>query len=113
VRAIAAVLALPVASWISFTVPVGSVAVVQGLLFPPTFTFLCGAIRLLLARTFGDLAVGVAVIALAVVVGWFLRGGISPLPAAAGVAALAPLAAAVEQWLTGRHHGAPSAKVRG
>jgi hypothetical protein len=112
-RAFAALVALPAASWISFNVPVGSIAVVQGLLFPPTFTFLCGAIRLLLARTIGDLAVGVAVIALAVAVGWFLRGGSDPLPAAAGMALLAPLAAVLEEWLGAHRHPAPLSESPG
>jgi hypothetical protein len=101
-RAVAALVALPAASWISFNASVGAVAGVQGLLFPPTFTFLCGAIRLLLARNVRDLAVGVAVVALAVAVGWFLRGGSAPLPVAAGVAVLAPVAAVVAEWLGGR-----------
>jgi len=110
-RVAGAVIALIAASWVSFNVPVGSVAVVQGALFPVAFVFTCGVLRVFLARSFTDLAVGVAVIALAVGVGWVLRGGTDPLPAAAGVIAIAPLAAGLEGWLASRRR--PPAPVTG
>jgi hypothetical protein len=92
-------------SWVSFNVPVGSIAAVQGALFPVAFIFLCGVLRLFLARNLTDLAVGVAVTAVAVGVGWLLRGGSDPLPAAAGVIAIAPVAVAMEAWLAARRRG--------
>ena len=102
-RVAAAVIALIAASWVSFNVPVGSVAAVQGALFPVAFIFTCGVLRVFLARTVTDLSVGVAAIALAVGVGWLLRGGSGPLPDVAGVIAIVPVAAAVEGWLASRH----------
>jgi hypothetical protein len=98
-RAAAAAVALPAASWVSFNIPVGSVAAVQGRLFPVAFVFAVGLARLLLARSVSDLGVGLAVTTLSVSVAWFLRGGPDPLSAALGLAALAPVAAGVEAWL--------------
>ncbi len=105
-RLIAAAVAIPAASWVSFNVPVGSVTVVEGRLFPVAIIFAVGAVRLLLGRSPTDLAAGVALIAVSASVAWLLRGGPDPLPAAAGVAALAPAAAAVEAWVSSRRPGA-------
>jgi hypothetical protein len=102
-RVAGAAIVLVAASWVSFNVPVGSVTAVQGALFPVAFVFACGVLRIFLARNLTDLAAGVAVTAMAVGVGWLLRGGSGPLPAAAGVIAIAPVAAAVEGWLAGSH----------
>jgi hypothetical protein len=110
-RVAAAVIALIAASWVSFNVPVGSVAPVQGALFPVAFIFTCGVLRVFLARTVTDLSVGVAAIALAVSVGWLLRGGSGPLPDAAGVIAIVPVTAAVEGWLAARHRP-PASEAR-
>lgn len=104
IRAAAAVITLPAASWVSFNIPVGSVAAVEGRLFPVAVVFAIGAVRLLLARALSDLAVGVGVVAVALGAAWLLRGGPQPLPAAIGVAALAPVAAAAESWISGRRH---------
>lgn len=104
-RLIAAVIAIPAASWVSFNVPVGSVTVVEGRLFPVAFVFAVGAVRLLLGRSSTDLAAGIALVGVSASVAWLLRGGPDPLPVAAGVAALAPAAAAVEAWISGRHPG--------
>jgi hypothetical protein len=101
-RVAAGVIALIAASWVSFNVPVGSVAAVQGALFPVAFIFTCGVLRIFLARTVTDLSVGVVAIALAVGVGWLLRGGSDPFPDAAGVIAVVPVVAAVEGWLAAR-----------
>jgi hypothetical protein len=101
-RLFAGALAIPAASWISYNVPVGTVDVVRGLLFPIAYVFLSGVIRLLLARTTEDLAVGVAVVGLATSAAWFLRGGSDPLPGAIAAAALAPLAAILADLLAGR-----------
>jgi hypothetical protein len=109
VRVAAAVIALIAASWVSFNVPLGSVAPVQGALFPVAFIFTCGVLRIFLARTLTDLSVGMAVIALAVSVGWVLRGGSAPLPDAGGVIAIAPVVAAVDGWLASRHRRRPPA----
>jgi hypothetical protein len=106
VRVAGAAIALVAASWVSFNVSVGSVVAVHGVLFPVAFVFVCGVLRIFLARNLTDLAVGVAVTALAVSVGWLLRGGSDPLPAAVGVIAIAPLAATVEGWLASRHRRA-------
>ena len=57
-RAFGAAVAFPVASWVSFNVPIGQVTVVEGLLFPIAYAWTCGVIRLLLARTVEDLGVG-------------------------------------------------------
>jgi hypothetical protein len=102
VRVAGGAVALVAGSWVSFNVPVGSIVAVQGALFPVAFVFLCGVLRLFLARSLTDLAVGVAVAALAVGVGWLLRGGSDPLPAAMGVIAIAPVAVAIEAWLAAR-----------
>jgi hypothetical protein len=104
-RLIAAAVALPAASWVSFNVPVGSVTVVEGRLFPVVIVFAIGAVRLLIGRNPTDLAIGVALVAVAVSVAWLLRGGPDPIPAAAGVAAFAPAAAAVEAWVSERRPG--------
>ena len=101
-RVAAGVIALIAASWVSFNVPVGSVAPVQGALFPVAFIFTCGVLLVFLARTVTDLSVGAAALAFAVSVGWLLRGGGGPLPDVAGVVALVPVAAAVEGWLAAR-----------
>ena len=106
----AGVIALIAASWVSFNVPVGSVAPVQGALFPVAFIFTCGVLRVFLARTVTDLSVGVAALAFAVSAGWLLRGGSGPLPDVAGVVALVPVTAALEGWLVARHRSvAPEA----
>jgi hypothetical protein len=105
-RVAAGVIALIAASWVSFNVPVGSVAPVQGALFPVAFIFTCGVLRVLLARSVTDLSVGVVALAFAVSVGWLLRGGSGPLPDVAGVIALVPVAAVLEGWLAGRHRPA-------
>lgn len=102
VRVAAGAVALVAGSWVSFNVPVGSIVAVQGALFPVAFVFLCGVLRLFLARNLTDLAVGVAVAALAVGVAWLLRGGSDPLPAAMGVIAIAPVAVGIDAWLAVR-----------
>ncbi|MGO8687196.1 MAG: hypothetical protein ACLQT7_08470 [Candidatus Dormibacteria bacterium] len=103
VRVAAAMVALVAASWISFNVPVGSVAVVKGALFPVAFVFTCGVLRTLLGRNLTDIAVGLAVVSLAAGVAWLLRGGGGPLPDAVGVIAIAPAVSAIEGWLGVRH----------
>jgi len=109
-RVAAGVIALIAASWVSFNVPVGSVAPVQGALFPVAFIFTCGVLRVFLARTVTDLSVGVSALAFAVSAGWLLRGGSGPLPDVAGVVALVPVTAALEGWLVARHRSvAPEA----
>lgn len=102
-RAFAAALAIPIASWVSFNVPIGEVAVVQGLLFPVAYVWGCGLLRMVVGRSVADLTVGVAMIALGAAAAWLVRGGPDALAGAAGAAALAPLAAMVSGWLSGRH----------
>jgi hypothetical protein len=101
-RAFGAAVAVPVASWVSFNVPVGQVAVFQGLLFPIVYAWTCGVIRLVVARTVEDLAVGVAMVALATGTAWLLRGGPDSFPGAVLACVAAPLAALIAGWLNGR-----------
>ncbi|HEX6538328.1 MAG TPA: hypothetical protein VF155_04020 [Candidatus Dormibacteraeota bacterium] len=102
-RAFAAALAIPIASWVSFNVPIGEVAVVQGVLFPIAYVWGCGLLRMVVGRTVADLTVGVTMIALAAAAAWLVRGGPDALAGAAAAASLAPLAAIVSGWLSGRH----------
>jgi hypothetical protein len=107
VRVFAAALAVPVASWVSFNVPIGAVAAVQGLLFPIAYVWACGGLRLLVARSLEDLAVGVAMVSLAAAAAWMLRGGGDALAGGAAATALAPIAALVAGWMGGRHGRRP------
>jgi hypothetical protein len=59
-------------------------------------------IRLLVARTVEDLAVGLAMVSLATGTAWLLRSGTDSLPGAALACAVAPIAALVAGWLAGR-----------
>ncbi|MGI8847704.1 MAG: hypothetical protein ACR2GX_05480 [Candidatus Dormibacteria bacterium] len=101
-RLVAAALSLPAASWISYNVPVGLIVPIRGMLFPVAFLWICGALRILLARTIEDLAVGTAVIGLAAAVGWLARGGVQPILGAVLMASLVPLASMVAEFLGGR-----------
>lgn len=107
VRASLAALAVPVASWVSFNVPIGEVTTVRGLIFPMAYMWACGALRIVIARTVEDIAVGVAVVGLASAGAWLVRGEADPVPGAAVLASLAPVAAAVAGWLSGRHARRP------
>jgi hypothetical protein len=102
VRAFGAAVAVPIASWVSFNIPVGQVTAVQGLLFPTAYAWTCGVIRLLVARTVEDLAVGVAMISLSTGTAWLLRSGTDSLPGAAIACVAAPAAALVSGWMAGR-----------
>ena len=101
-RAFGAAAAIPVASWVSFNVPIGQVTAVEGLLFPIAYTWSCGVIRLLLARTLEDLAVAVAMVSVATGTAWLLRSGTDSFPGAALACVLAPLSALLAGWLHGR-----------
>lgn len=102
-RAFAAALAIPIASWVSFNVPIGEIAVVQGVLFPIAYVWACGLLRMVAGRTLEDLAIGVVMISLGAAAAWLVRAGPDALAGAAGAATLAPLAAVVAGWLAGRH----------
>jgi hypothetical protein len=102
IRAFGAAVAVPIASWVSFNIPVGQVTAVQGLLFPIAYAWSCGVIRLLVARTVADLAVGVAMVSLSTGTAWLLRSGTDSFPGAALAWAIAPVAALVAGWLAGR-----------
>jgi hypothetical protein len=102
VRVICAALVLPGASWVSFNIPVGAASTVTGVLFPAALIWGCAAMRLLTARTVGDLAVGVAALGLAAAGAWYICGGVDTLVTAATAAALAPAAALTAGWLSGR-----------
>jgi len=110
-RATAAAIAIPMASWVSFHVPIGEITAVQGLLFPVAYVWGCGTLRLIVARTLEDLAVGVVMITLAGAAAWQLRAGPYAAVGAAAVAALAPLAVGVAEWLGARHRARPMAHV--
>ncbi|MFI5285956.1 MAG: hypothetical protein ACHQ4F_06510 [Candidatus Dormibacteria bacterium] len=101
-RAFGAAAAIPVASWVSFNVPIGQVTAVEGLLFPIAYAWSCGVIRLLVARTLEDLAVGVAMVSVATGTAWLLRSGTDSFPGAALACVLAPLSALLAGWLNGR-----------
>jgi hypothetical protein len=101
-RAFGAAVAIPVASWVSFNVPVGQIAPVEGLLFPIAYAWTCGVIRLVVARTVEDLGVGVAMVGIATGTAWLLRSGADSIPGAALACVLAPLAAFLAGWLNGR-----------
>lgn len=101
-RAFGAAVAIPVASWVSFNVPVGQVATVEGLLFPIAYAWTCGAIRLVVARNVEDLGVGVAMVGIATATAWLLRSGADSIPGAALACVVAPLAAFLAGWLNGR-----------
>jgi hypothetical protein len=58
---------------------------------------------MVVGRTVEDLAVGVVMLSLGGAAAWLVRGGPDALPGAAGAATLAPLAAVVSGWLSGRH----------
>ena len=53
---------------------------VQGLLFPVAYAWTCGVVRLLVARTVADLAVGVAMVGVATGTAWLLRSGSELVP---------------------------------
>jgi hypothetical protein len=101
-RAFGAAAAIPVASWVSFNLPIGQIAVNQGLLFPVAYAWTCGVIRLLVARTLEDLAVGVAMVSVATGTAWLLRSGSDSFSGAVLACVVAPLAAFVTGWLNGR-----------
>jgi hypothetical protein len=101
-RAFGAAAAIPVASWVSFNVPVGQITVNEGLLFPIAYAWTCGVIRLLVARTVEDLAVGVAMVGIATGTAWLLRTGADSFPGAVLACIVAPLAAFLAGWLNGR-----------
>jgi hypothetical protein len=111
VRAWGAALAVPVASWVSFNVSIGAVAAVQGILFPVAYVWACGGLRLLVARTVEDLAVGVAMVGLSSATAWLIRGGPDAYVGAAALALLAPISATVAGWLGGRHARRPAAST--
>lgn len=101
-RAFGAAVAIPVASWVSFNVPVGQIATVEGLLFPIAYAWTCGVIRLVVARNVEDLGVGVAMVGIATATAWLLRSGADSIPGAALACVVAPLAAFLAGWLNGR-----------
>ena len=106
-RAFGAAVALPIASWVSFNVPIGQVTVFEGLLFPVAYAWSCGVIRLLVARTVADLAIGVAMVAVATGTAWLLRSTPDSLPGSALAYAVAPLAALLAGWLNGQSSRRP------
>jgi hypothetical protein len=103
VRALAAAAALVAASWVSLNVHVGGAATDQGAVFAVAYIWLVGAVRLLRGRAVEDLAIAAVAVALAGGVAWILETGPAALAEAATLTGLAPVAAAIEGWLAGRH----------
>src|SRR5205085_2802396 len=62
IRVLAAALALPAASWVSFNASVGAVTTVRGLLLPAAYMWICGALRIVLARSVADMVIGTALV---------------------------------------------------
>lgn len=110
IRVATAVLALPAASWVSFNLPLGSASTVSGVLFPAALVWGCAGMRLLSARSVGDIAVGVATLGIAAAAAWFLCAGVDTIRGAITAAALAPAAALTAGWLSGRHAVASAAR---
>jgi hypothetical protein len=102
VRVIAASLALPGASWVSFNAPVGAVALVQGLLLPAAYIWICGALRLVVARHLADVVIGFSLAAMGGGVAWLIRGGADAFPGLVIACSTVPTGAALSGWLTGR-----------
>jgi hypothetical protein len=102
IRAFGAAIAVPIASWVSFNIPVGQVVTVQGLLFPTAYAWTCGVIRMLVARTVEDLAIGVAMVSISTGTAWLLRSGTDSVPGAVIACVATPVAALVAGWLAGR-----------
>jgi hypothetical protein len=103
IRVVAAALALPAASWVSFNAPIGAVTTARGLLLPAAYIWLCGALRLVIARNLADIAIGIALVGLGGGVAWLARGGPDAFGGLLVAAALAPAASVVAGWLSGRH----------
>jgi hypothetical protein len=110
-RAFGAAAAIPVASWVSFNVPVGQVTVSEGLLFPIAYAWVCGIVRLLVARTVEDLAVGVAMVGISTATAWLLRSGTDSFGGAVLACLAAPIAAFLAGWLNGRSSRRPRSLV--
>lgn len=110
-RAFGAAAAIPIASWVSFNVPVGQVTVSEGLLFPIAYAWVCGIVRLLVARTVEDLAVGVAMVGISTATAWLLRSGTDSFGGAVLACLAAPLAAFLAGWLNGRSSRRPGRLV--
>src|ERR1039457_1115395 len=101
--AFGAAAAIPVTSWVSFNVPIDQITTaVQGLLFPIAYAWTCGVIRLLVARTLEDLAVGVAMVSVPTGTAWLLRSGNDSFPGSVLACSVGPLAAFLAGWLHGR-----------
>jgi hypothetical protein len=107
VRVLAAALALPAASWVSFNAPVGAVTVVQGLLLPAAYIWICGALRLVVARNVADIVIGAALVGLGGGVAWLIRGGPDAFGGLVVACSLAPAASILSGWLAGRHARRP------
>lgn len=107
IRVFAAALALPAASWVSFNAPVGAVALVQGILLPAAYIWLCGALRMILARSLVDIASGLVLAGFGGGVAWLVRGGPDAFGGLVVASALAPAACVVSGWMSGRRARTP------
>jgi hypothetical protein len=106
IRVACGVAVLPAASWVSFNVPLGTAATVNGILFPAAIVWACAAVRLLTARTIIDVAVGVAGVGIAGAAGWLATGAAETVVGALAAGSLAPAMALTAGWLGGRHAAA-------
>jgi hypothetical protein len=78
------------------------VALVQGLLLPAAYIWICGALRLVVARHLADVVIGFSLAAVGGGVAWLIRGGGDALPGLLVACSAVVAGAAVAGWLTGR-----------
>jgi len=103
IRVLAAAIALPAASWVSFNAPVGAVTSVQGVLLPAAYMWLCGAFRLVVARSLADVVIGAALVGMGGGVAWLVRAGPDAFAGLLVGVAIAPAVTLLSGWLAGRH----------
>jgi len=103
IRVLAAALALPAASWVSFNAPLGAVTIVRGLLLPAAYVWVCGAFRMIVARTVADIVIGAALAGFGGGVAWLIRGGPDAFGGLVVACSVAPAASVLAGWLAGRH----------
>jgi len=111
IRVLAAALALPTASWVSFNAPVGAITTVQGLLLPAAYMWICGALRLVVARSLADIVIGTALVCFGGGVAWLIRGGPDAFGGLVVASSVTPAVSVLTGWLAGRHARRPPKPV--
>ncbi len=102
VRAVSSVVSLIAASWISLNIPVAGSGYGSGVLFAVSYVTIVAGFRILLAHSVEDLAIGCTGVSLACAATVLLEGGAAATAAAGSVGCLAPVAAIVVGWMSGR-----------